>query len=42
VRSCATIEIVAFTATALPWARDEHGIGPLLGQVGEDVGVISC
>ena len=28
----------ASTATALPWARDEHGIGPLLGRVGEDVG----
>ncbi|MBV8228825.1 MAG: hypothetical protein JO329_02460, partial [Planctomycetaceae bacterium] len=27
----------ASTATALPWARDERGIGPLLGWVGEDV-----
>ena len=27
----------ASTATALPWARDECGTGPLLGRVGEDV-----
>jgi hypothetical protein len=27
----------ASTATALLWAGDEHGIGPLLGRVGEDV-----